>query len=298
MKLQHLTERGKGILAIISLAIIYGIIPLILRYFSAFDLFQQIYMRLFIGFIFTVALFYKRISFKKIYRLPLRDKSWIFVRTLFYYGIGAPLYVQAVLITKISDVVFIDSLPMVSILGFILLREKVTWKKVFFVCISFLGVFIISLQGNSGKITFGFGELLTLISTIFVALGLISRKWLKNSLNDYETTAFMLFFATIQIFIISLFAGVSFAANGFSLGIIIALLASGVLLSILTFFLNYGFARVDAVLSGNILSLSSVVATILALFFYKEVPTVRELFGGFLILLSAFLLDRVERKKT
>src|ERR1700722_9164978 len=92
MKLKNLTERGKGILAIIALAVIYGIIPLIIRYFSAFDLFQQIYMRLFMGFIFTVVLFYKQISFKKIYELPLRDKTWIFVRTALYYAIGAVLY--------------------------------------------------------------------------------------------------------------------------------------------------------------------------------------------------------------
>lgn len=295
MKLQHLTEREKGIIAIFALAIIYGIIPLIPRYFSAFNLFQQIYMRLFMGLVFTIVLFHKQINFEKIYKLPLRDKAWVFIRTAFYYAIGAVLYVQAILITKISDVVFIDSLPMVSILGFIFLKEKVTKVKILLVLLSFIGVIVISLQGNSGKITFGLGELLTLLSTIFVALGLISRKWFKNSLNDLETTALMLFFATAQIIAISFLAGVSFQTAGFSIGIVIMLVLSGVLLSGLTFFLNYGFARVDAVLSGNILSLAAIVATLLALLIYKEVPTVRELFGGFLIIASTILLHQYEK---
>lgn len=297
MNIQHLTEREKGILAIIALAIIYGVLPLIPRYFqTSFDLFQQIYLRMILAFLFTIILFHKKIHFGKIYRLPIQDKVWIFVRSLFYYSLGLVLYVQAILITKISNVVFIDSLPMVAILGFILLREKVTTAKVLLVIASFIGVLFISLQHNGSSVSFGFGELLTLLSAFFVALGLISRKWLRNSLNDFETTALMLFFATIQIISISFFARTPIPTSGFSIGIVIALLITGLLLSLLSFFMNYGIARVDAVLSSNILSLSAVIAIILALVVYREVPSPREFFGGIIIVTSVVILHKIEKK--
>jgi len=60
------------------------------------------------------------------------------------------------------------------------------------------------------------------------------------------------------------------------------------------FLINYGFRHVKAVLASNILTLESIFALVLAFIFYKELPNLKELFGGTLIIGSVIQMNRLK----
>lgn len=298
MKLTNRTEKEKGLVAIFALTLVYGLLPLFPRYLNAsFELFQQIYLRMFVGFIILVIIFHKQINFQKLFSLSFAEARWVFLRAFFYYTLGVGLYTVAILMTKVSNVVFIGSIPMTAILGFWLLREKVTWPKVLLVGLSAIGVFIISVKGFTGIPEFGLGELFALLSCFFISLGLVTRRKQSKHLNDYETATMMLLFAGIQLFIVSLVAGEPMPVTGWNVGIMLVLLASGLTVAALSFLMNYGFARVKAVIAGNIITMSTFFSTLTAFIAFGEVPILRELLGGILIVTSVILMHRLDGKK-
>jgi len=294
-----LSERQKGIAAIVFLALLYGILPLIPRYLSSsFLLFQQVYLRMFAGFVLSFIFFHKSIDFKKLKKIPLREWGLLALRAFVYYLLGVVLYTQALLLTKIGNVAFIGAIPMTAILGFIILKEKFTLKKASLVFLSFLGVLSISIKNFSNIFAFGIGERVALLSTFFVSLGFISRKWQSKAFNDREVATFMLFFATIFIFIASLLKGEGLPFQNWHLGVFLALLLGGLLNSGVSFLMNYGFSRADAVLASNIIALDPVFASFFAFLVFREVPRLRELLGGILIISSAILMHHLEVKRS
>lgn len=289
------SERQKGIIAIVILALLYGIFPLIPRYLSTFFLlFQQVYLRLAVAFLLSLVFFRKNIDFQKLKNLPLAEWKLLIFRAFSYYLLGLILYTQAFLLTKISNVAFIGAIPMTAILGFLILKERFTIKKALLVVVSFFGVVLVSVKDFSNIFVFGKGELFALASTFFFSLGLILRKWHSKILNDREIATFILFFATLFVFVVSLIKNEGPPLGAWPLGAILVLLAGGLLSASVSFLMNYGLSRIDAVLANNIVALYPVFATLLALIFYKEIPMFRELIGGILIISSAVLLNRLE----
>lgn len=253
---------------------------------------------MFAGFVLSFVFFRKSIDFKKLQKLPLKEWGLLALRAFSYYLLGVVLYTQALLLTKIANVAFIGAIPMTAILGFIILRERLTLEKISLISLSFLGVLAISAQNFSNILAFGKGEIIALLSTFFVSLGFISRKWQSKKLNDREIATFMLFFAFIFIFLASILKGEGLPLYNWHLGVVLILLLAGLLNVGVSFLMNYGFSRVKAVLASNIIALDPVFATFFAFLVFQEVPISRELWGGVLIISSAILMNRVEAEQS
>jgi drug/metabolite transporter (DMT)-like permease len=76
--------------------------------------------------------------------------------------------------------------------------------------------------------------------------------------------------------------------------IIFAVLGAGIMNIINGFLTNYGFQHVEAVLASNILMLESPFALIIGLFFFREVPVMREMIGAALIAYGAWKINQSE----
>jgi drug/metabolite transporter (DMT)-like permease len=295
-----MTERNKGILALLLLTLMWAVMTIIPRYLeSSFTIYQQVYLRLFIAFVMSFIIFNNKIRINLLPKLKKKDISLLFIRSLSYYPLGVVLYTHAVLSTKISNVAFIDSVPMTSLLGFLILKEKFSIKKILPVIAAFMGVLIISLKGSLHITSLGLGELFALLSALFISLAMISRKWQSNKLNDAEISTFMLLIGSVLVFIVSLTSGEGLPLNIDSWGpqAILFLAAGGIVNVAISYCVNYGLSRVDAVLSGNIFNLSPVFTAILGFFVFKEVLQVNELIGSAIILGSAIVLHQVEINK-
>jgi len=294
-----LKVKTKGVIALVALSFVYSIVALIPRYLSAsFELFQQIYLRVFLGFIFATIFFRKNINFNKIITSPLKDLGLIFLRATSYYLLGVALWTQALLLTKISNVALIGAIPMTAILGWIILKERFTWQKASLVLLAFLGTLIISIKKltMTGNFVLGKGELLIFASTFFLALGKISRKWESKRLNDKEASVVLLFFSALLLFLASLFKGEGLPIITWHLGTLLVLVIAGLSNVAIAFLVSYGFARVKAVLANNIIQLDIPLSILLAFIFYQELPVFRELIGGGIIVTSVILMNRLEKK--
>lgn len=289
-------ERRKGIIGLFILVLIWGVLPVVPRFLSNdFKLFQQVYLRLAVGFIFSLILFSGKINLTKIFSLPAKDLFWIIFRASAYFLLGVVLNTQALLLTKISNVTLIGTVPVTALLGFILLKEKPTLGKIILIVISFIGALIISVT-NFSSFTLGMGEFVAFLSSLSISFALVSRKWQSKYLNDQETSTLVIFFAAVEIFIFSFFLKEGLPVNNWGIGAVGFLIAGGLLNAGVSFFSNYGLARVDAVLSGNILMLEPVLASFFGFLIFKEIPVARELFGGLIIIASVILMNYSENK--
>lgn len=291
------SDRDKGMIAIIVLSFIFATMGIFARYLNAeFTILQQTYLRIFAAFLLGLLIFYKDIDFKKIKKISLKEWSLLVFRSIALYLLGVTLISEAYIIAKYSNISFISALPITAILGFIFLKEKVTFSKIFFIILGFLGVILIAVKDYSHLFAWGHGEIFALISSIFFALSYISRKWQSNLLNNKEIALIIFFISSILLFGTSLVfhEGVpnSHSFSGFILFII--LLAA--LFNVANLFLtNYGFQKVPAVFASNLLMLEVLFALLISIAFYREFPNLKEIVGGILIIFSAYRMNKIDR---
>ena len=291
-----MTEKTKGVLALLGIALVWSLMAMLPRYLStALPLFQQVYLRFFCAAVFIAIIFRKQINFRQIFSGSAKDYWPIFLRTLLYYYLGVTLYTQAVIVTKISNASFIGALPLMAVLGFILFKEKVTASKVWLIILSFFGALIISVQDYSRAFVFGWGELIALTSAFFISWGMLVRKWETKKFNNAGSSFLVMALATIMVFMTSLFTGEALPSR-IPNGTIAALLLGGLFNTVLVILMTFGMRRVKGVLASNLLQLEVPLTVLLALFFYQEIPMFKDLFGGSLIFTAAFLMNRLEAK--
>lgn len=289
-----MTDRKKGIIALVFLAGVYASAGAVIRYLSFhFGLFQQIYLRTFLGLILGFLIF-RKVNYGKLAKIS--PKEWLLLvgRTV-SNNLAASLWVFATPITKLANIAFIDSLPLTAALSFLFAIERLTMRKAFWVLISFLGVFILSVKNLSDITSFGVGEMFVYISGFFFAFRNISRRWHSKLLNDAEISQIMNSMGMVFLFVVSMIEGESVGIQPMDPFLILMLLAGGFIMFANVFLTNYGFSVVPAVLGNNILNLEGVFAIMIGFVFYGEISTLRELIGGAMIIVSVFQMNKAEK---
>lgn len=286
--------RKKGIIALIVLAGIWGSMGIFSRYLNTgFTVFQQVYLRLLIAGIIGLIVFKKDIHPSKLKKISLKEWILLVIRAVMYYSIGISLYTKSVILTKLSNVIFIDSLPTTAILGFLLLREKITWQKILYTLLAFLGVMIIGMKDFDNIFSWGTGETIMFVSVWCTALSMVIRKFQTNLLNNKEMTLLILFIGSLITFIFSLLYHESLPIYHWTTGLLLVVVLAGAANTAITYLINYGFEKVDAVLGSNILTLQTIFAIVIGFLVYQEVPLMKELIGGALIVYSVIKMNKI-----
>lgn len=292
--MKNLTETQKGIISLIALALVVSSMGLFMRYLSgAFTVLQQVYLRVLAALLIGLVWFYKDLNFQILKRVSFKEWLLLAFRAIAFYLLGVNLFTQAMILTKYSNVSFIRSLPMTAILGMLVLGEKLTIKKTLLVLTAFTGVVLISVKDFSHITSLGRGELFALISIIVMPLTNILRKWHSKLLNDKEITQIMFGVAFLAVFVFSILSGESLPLQNWTPAVIIALLGAGLFNVFIIFLTNYGFQRVKAVLANNLVTLEAFFALVIGFVFYGELPVIKELLGGILIVFSAIKMSRL-----
>lgn len=285
----------KGILALLILAFVFASMGLFARYLNTdFTILQQTYLRIFAALLLGLVFFQKDLTFTKFLRIPTHDWKVIIFRSVALYLLGVTLFSYAIVNAKFSNVSFISAVPFVALLGFLFLKEKITKAKIMYIAISFIGVLLIAVNDYANLLNWGRGEFVALIATFFFALSYIARKWQSDFLNNKETTVLIFFISTLLLFLLSLFfiEGLP-SMQSFSIITIAVILGAGLFNVANLWLTNYGFKHVEAVLAGNILSLEVVFALLLGLIFYREIPSIKELIGGSIIVFSVYRMNKL-----
>lgn len=287
---------AKGILAMLVLAFVFASMGLFARYLNTdFTILQQTYLRIFAALILGLVFFQKDLKLKKIISISQHDWKVIIFRSIALYLLGVTLFSYAIVNAKFSNVSFISAVPFVALLGFFFLKEKITKAKIMYILISFFGVLLIAINDYANLLNWGRGEFVALIATFFFSLSYIARKWQSDYLNNKETTVLIFFISTLLLFLLSLFFMEGLPSiQSFSIITIAIILGAGLFNVANLWLTNYGFKHVEAVLAGNILSLEVVFALLLGLIFYREIPTLKELIGGSIIVFSVYRMNKLQ----
>ena len=296
--MNNLTNRQKGIIALIFLTVIFASMGLFVRYLNTgFALLQQVYLRVFAAFCLSLIFFHREINLKKIPKISVKEWGLIVFRAISMYLIGVTLFSKAILETKYSNVSFIAAIPLVALYGFVFFKEKVSLKKILLISLSFIGVVIISVTDYSNVFQFGYGELLAFISAISFGLSYVARKWHSDLLNNKEITVLIFLVSAFIVFTVSVLVGEGIPILNNQIGLLTAVLGSGLFNVFNLYLTNFGFQHVEAVLASNLLTLESVFAVLLGFIFYRELPLTRELIGGIIIIISVVYLNKIQEKE-
>lgn len=211
------------------------------------------------------------------------------------------LFIESLKLTSYGNVYLIQSFPFVSLYAWLVLKEKMTKGKIVAVILSFLGVVILSLQSLSGW-KFGLGEIYSLISAFLFSLFFVSRKQVREDLEDIPVMwlTFVGSFLTSGILVIATGEYRSmFFRTWDGMGVVWLFLNTLISL-IVNWGITIGFDRLEAVAAGVIYSLETPIAVMFGLLFLGEKIDAKGAVGIALVLLSIAILndyDKLVKKK-
>ena len=289
------TDHTKGVSALILLAFLGSLMGVFARYlYTFFSVFQQIYLRFAFASLFGFLIFWKYISFAKIKKISPREWLIIGVRS-FSYSVAAALWVQAVNSAKYANAMFIDSIPLAAVWGMILFKEKMTAKKAFYLILAIFGVMVLAVKDYSNLLIWGKGEVMMFLATVLFAFRNVTRKWHSKLLNNQEISQLNLLITCLMLFVISLILNEgSVSLSSLNWQVFVMLGMGALTLLFIVFLTNYGFDKIEAILASNIGTLGAVFGVLIGFIVYREVPTVKELLGGAIIVTSIIQMNRLK----
>lgn len=299
--MKHLSDHKKGIIALVVMALVTASMGIFARSLSAnFQIFQQVYFRIAVALILALIVFHTSIDFSKVAKIKPKEWSLLIFRSIATYILGVTLFTQAVISAKYSNVLFIEALPFAAVLGIIFFKEHLTKKKVFFLALAMVGVLFVALKDTSNIFSWGTGEILMVVSSLGFGLSFISRRWHSPLLNNKEITILTFLISTVLLMILSFLFGEGMPTPNWDMSLVGVLLGAGLFNVFFLYLSNYGFQKVEAILANNIIMLEVFFGLIIGFMFYSEVPTIKELIGGLLIVISVLgvnTLENAEQKK-
>lgn len=287
----------KGVLAIVLLAATTALAGVLARFLSdSFTTLQQVYLRVFIALLIALVVFRAYLRWRTIARLPLKEWAVIAFRGLTAYAVGVVLMTQAVTMTSLAEVTFIAALPFAPLLGFMLLKERLTWWKLAFIFGSLFGVAMLATNNPANLLSWQPGDLIAVVATLGLALSYVARKWHSGVLNNQEITTLTFVVGAGSVFLLSMLFGEGAPPMDISWLFWLGILGGGVLNVGKLFLTNYGFQKVDAVQGGNILTLEGAWGLLFGLLFYSEWPTWQGLLGGIIIVTCVIGMNIFSRR--
>ena len=201
-------------------------------------------------------------------------------------------------ITPAIRAVFLDRLEplFVILVGYILLRKKVTRKAVFFSFVLLFGAYLFLTNAADIFTSIGLGDIIIIYALIPFSYSYITSARILKEFSPLSLAVVMNFFAGI----ILLAAAALIMPNNLIIGtgsvnlIILQVLLFEVIG--LTMWL-YALKNIDGWIVSSILSLNPISGSILAFFWLGDTMAPLQIIGGSLIILMAILIARQDKIK-
>lgn len=289
------SDHDKGVAAAVTAAFLGTLMGVFARYlYVFFSLFQQIYLRFGIAVLLGLLIFRKNISYAKLGKISQKDWFILSIRSL-SYAIAAALWVTSVNTAKYANAMFIDSIPLSAVWGVILFKEKMTVKKAFYLMLAMFGVVLLAVKDYSNFLIWGRGEILMLIAGVFFSFRNVARKWHSKLMNNQEISQLTLIITCLMLFVISLiFKESIIPLKVLTWEAIIMMIIGGLNLMFIVFLMHYSFEKLEAILASNIGILGTFFAVLIGFIVYGEIPTLKEFFGGLIIVVSVIQMNRLK----
>ncbi|HTX89913.1 MAG TPA: DMT family transporter [Anaerolineales bacterium] len=240
------------------------------------------------------------VGLRRQFVLP-KPKDWLYFALLGFLGITFHQWLQSTgLETSQATTTgwIVASMPIfIAILGWLVLKEKLTWLQALGILLAAFGVLLVVTHGNFASLVSGKfgspGDILILISAPNWAIfTILSRRGLKTypaALMMFYVMAFGWLFSSV------LFVGARGweSIHGIALDGWIALAFLGIFCSGLAYIFWYDALKVLPVAQvGTFLYIEPVVTVVVSFFLLGEKLTLTGIAGGLVILLGVWLVNR------
>ena len=295
-----ISSRTVSILSLVGVSLGYGLLSVAARWLgTTFGLYTQVYLRIFMAMVVTIAIFPKSIRWRKIAALSFRD--WLILLMMGVVGYGFMVYAitKGALITSLLNVsVLFSTVPIfVYLLGVIFLRRELRYLILILLSISIWGIGVLS----SGQLLpslshFGVGDWWVLLSALFEAIWYLGIRLMENKLNSREMTVIAQLIATITLFILAIKSGESFPvlSNFYSWQVLLGLLV-GVVMNVLAPLVTiYAFKHLDEVFATQLFLSENIFALFVGYFFYGETIGFISLLGAGVVVASVYTMNKYQ----
>jgi len=240
-------------------------------------------------------------------KFSLPEKGdWLYFALMGFLGITFHQWLQSTgLVTAQATTTgwIVASIPIfMALLGWLALKEKLLWRQAAGIFLSAFGVLLVVTRGNLGMLASGkfgtVGDFLILVSAPNWAIfSVLSRRGLQK----YPATLMMFYVMAFGW----LFSSVLFITQGgfYQIGHIpwegwVGIIFLGVICSGLAYIFWYdALKELPVAQTGAFLYLEPVVTVIVAALILRESLYLATLFGGVLILLGVWLVNRKNAKR-
>lgn len=187
------------------------------------------------------------------------------------------------------------SLLLMVIFSYTLLHQNLSPMQLVGLVVALITIYLLSANKNlnGSHSLLKSGLVLTLISTIFAALGNLTLEYVSDNVGTYAFTSVAYGFSVIFSYILGQFMKNNHQAEADNSKDKVGIYVIGTLIGVLNFAGLILFIEALKTgpfsIVGAITNFSLLITLSLAMFFYKERPTVKQVLGIFLAFLSLFL---------
>ncbi|GEL78550.1 DMT family transporter [Tenuibacillus multivorans] len=230
-----------------------------------------------------------------IFRLPLRNE-WLVIFYISIFNVILHHTLVAVGLEKTSGVnagLILGLMPLVTVMmAVMILRQHVTWIRVFGFLLGFIGVAVTTLTGGEGVAAISIGDFIVFLGVIVQGFSFILISKLKPTFDPRLATGYLLVLGSFFIFLTSLAFGSNLREITylFDWKIGAVFLFSAILATSfghMTY--NYAIKKVGPAESAVFTNLNTLFAITGAAVFLGEVITINHMIGFLLILSGVFI---------
>ncbi len=247
---------------------------------SNLSFFRVFFACIFLG---LFGLVFKRYRIAKLKKEKLR----LLIFGAFHGFIILASYISLNLLTISSAVILQSTIGIfTAIFSILILKEKLRFKVILALIFSFIGLIVII---NPSDFLIG-ANLLGILAALFVGIfgGLVYA--LSKTFKTYDKVSLTFWQNLIAVpFLLPLIFLYPPVFTGFSITIFLAL---GLFGAASFAFLYLGFEKIEGQRAAAFTLLYLVFAILLGILFFKEIPTLREIIGGILIISGGYLATK------
>ncbi len=289
-----MNKKVKGSLYLLLASACYAVMPVMVRELNKeLGPIAQVTLRLSVAFLIGLAVLRKQKHITHI--SSLTDLCILAIMGIFGYGLAIVLLSIGMIQAPINSTLFLFSVNCIwtSLFAWLFLKEKMQRHTWLALSISIAGILFLF---NPANLTANLiGNVFALLSGILTATYYVGSRYLGRTKSSIEITVWSLGFAALSLLPLMLLADMPKQQLSLYTWSIVLLFALDNFLGYT--FVNKGFSHINAASGSIILLAEPVLGTMLAYFWYDELPGTLALIGSCLIAASIVVASFPDRRK-
>jgi drug/metabolite transporter (DMT)-like permease len=243
--------------------------------------------------------------FRDAFRQKIDNQDYLRIVLCGFFGVAfnqLTFFKGLSITTPINSAIIMTSTPiLVLIVASILIKERISLKKIAGIVIGLSGAFYLIASKNPGKLDFSastaWGDLLVLINALSYGIYLVLVKPLMNKYNAYHLTAWVFAIGWLFVFPVGISEVVQIEWSALPSLIIWEMLYVIVATTFLTYLLSmYALKKVSPVVVSSFIYLQPFLATVIAIALKSDTLSITKVIAGMLIFTGVYLVSNFSAK--